>query len=224
MIEFGRTELVFRVAANCLTLLIYRFMEYKDFIKPNAKAILLPYMMNDYWTDEKLVTIGEYKPYHTNDLPDPTPDEYDETCFVEIVEDINGESQIPLGALIPFIAEESEILYCSEIVKVIGHDEDDEYRVIEIDGETKVVSADETDEIRSIFDLDKSELEKLRLEFCLGSCYLSDYNNSFGIPNKELSDYADWYWEYLVETYGEEKADEHDNQEEFAEYILHHAC
>jgi hypothetical protein len=201
-------------------------MEYKEFIKPGAKAILLPYKMEGgywCWVDEKLVTIGEYKPYHTNGLPDPTPDEYDETCYVEIVGDVEGESQFPLGALVPFIEEESHVVYCGEVVKVIGRDEDDEYRVIEYEGKTKVVSACDTDEIRNIFDLSESELKELRGEIVTCSIYLSDYNNSFGIPNDVLSDYSDSYWEYLVERYGDEDAELNDTPEEFAEYILNYA-
>lgn len=77
-------------------------MEYKDFIKPGNKVIFYPQSFDWDWTaEQKIVTIGEYKPYFRDGSPDPTPENYDDSCYVEIVESICGERQIRLEDLFP---------------------------------------------------------------------------------------------------------------------------
>lgn len=61
------------------------------------------------------------------------------------------------------------------------------------------------------------ELKKLRRQICGGSMYISDYNNTLGVFNETAYDYYEGFWEYLCEEYGD-SAEEHDTQEEFAEY------
>ena len=52
---------------------------------------------------------------------------------------------------------------------------------------------------RKISNLSHDELIALRGEICVGSCWLSDYNNSFFVENKVVSDACDFYLEILEE-------------------------
>ena len=65
-----------------------------------------------------------------------------------------------------------------------------------------------------IWDLDREQLKKLRSEICVGSCYLSDYANSFEIDPNEVCSYSDGYLSFIEEVGYE------DTQEEFAEYCM----
>ena len=78
---------------------------------------------------------------------------------------------------------------------------------------------EELDELREekeihIWDLDREQLKKLRSEICVGSCYLSDYANSFEIDPNEVCSYSDGYLSFIEEVGYE------DTQEEFAEYCM----
>lgn len=42
-------------------------------------------------------------------------------------------------------------------------------------------------------------LRDIRGEICLGSIYLDDYRNSFGIDPLFLSHFCEWYWQWLGE-------------------------
>ena len=65
-----------------------------------------------------------------------------------------------------------------------------------------------------IWDLDEEQLKKLRSEICVGSVYLSDYNNSFEIDPNEVYNYSESYLEEVDEYYG------NDTPEHFAEYCM----
>lgn len=65
-----------------------------------------------------------------------------------------------------------------------------------------------------IWDLDEEQLKKLRSEICVGSVYLSDYNNSFEIDPNEVYNYSEGYLEEVDEYYG------NDTPEHFAEYCM----
>lgn len=71
----------------------------------------------------------------------------------------------------------------------------------------------EIDVPKDVHELSEYQLRKLREEICIGSCFLSDYNNSMCIDRNVLSDYCDDYIEYLEE----EQRD--DTPEVFAYYI-----
>ena len=78
---------------------------------------------------------------------------------------------------------------------------------------------DELDELREekeihIWDLDEEQLKKLRSEICVGSCYGSDYENSFDIDTEEVYNISEGYLSFIG-FYGYE-----DTQEEFAEYCM----
>ena len=89
-------------------------------------------------------------------------------------------------------------------------------------GTTKYLTDDEKeelDELREekeihIWDLDEEQLKKLRSEICVGSCYVSDYANSFEIDPNEVCNYSEGYLSFIEEV-GRE-----DTQEEFAEYCM----
>ena len=78
---------------------------------------------------------------------------------------------------------------------------------------------EELDELREekeihIWDLDREQLMQLRSEICVGSCYVSDYANSFEIDPNEVCNYSEGYLSFIEEVGYE------DTQEEFAEYCM----
>ena len=78
---------------------------------------------------------------------------------------------------------------------------------------------EELDELRKekeihIWDLDEEQLKKLRSEICVGSCYGSDYENSFDIDTEEIYNISEDYLSFI-----EECGDE-DTPKEFAEYCM----
>ena len=78
---------------------------------------------------------------------------------------------------------------------------------------------EELDELRKekeihIWDLDKEQLKKLRSEICVGSCYGSDYENSFDIDTEEIYNISEGYLSFIG-FYGYE-----DTDEKFAEYCM----
>lgn len=64
-----------------------------------------------------------------------------------------------------------------------------------------------------VLDLSDDDLKKLRGEISVGSCYLSDYENSFYIDENEVYDYSEKYEEYIDELGLE------DTPQNFAYYI-----
>lgn len=179
-------------------------MKYKEFIKPGNKVVYLPENYISGWFNETLpqvVTIGEFRPYYTDGTPDPTPDEYDETCYVEIEEDINGDSQIPLRKLYPIIPEKDEryVIVDGKSCRMIGFVDcdDEDYSVVDFEEEERVVDITEWQEMRSISDLSFDELIGLRKEICIGSIYLADYKNSYGIDENECCGEAEAFAEYI---------------------------
>lgn len=79
-------------------------------------------------------------------------------------------------------------------------------------GEVYEVGCDNLEVYNTIWDLTHDELMQLRGQVVLGSCYLSDYDNKFGIdPNQVYT---------FCEGYGEEIGwdDEQDTPEAFADY------
>ena len=195
-------------------------MYYKDFIKKGNKCIHVPEEQDyDLWMyDAELVTIGEHRPYYTDGTPDPTPDEYDPYCYVEIEGYTKwGESQIMLNSLFPIINKDEEVLYDGERVKLVGVSDDNNYAVIKTDDDDEpiVVNGGDIAEIRSINDLTETELAELRNQICVGSIYLSSYNNNLGVPTDEVYTSAESYLEF-IESEGIE-----DTPEEFANYIYY---
>lgn len=65
-----------------------------------------------------------------------------------------------------------------------------------------------------IWDLDEEQLKKLRSEICVGSCYGSDYENSFEIGTDEVYNYSEGYLSFIEECGCE------DTPEEFATYCM----
>nr|DAG40086.1 MAG TPA: hypothetical protein [Caudoviricetes sp.] len=72
----------------------------------------------------------------------------------------------------------------------------------------------EIDVSKDVQELSEEQLKKLRKEIRIGSCYLSDYNNSMSVDRNILSNYCENYEEWLEEENIE------DSPEEFAYYIL----
>lgn len=201
-------------------------MDYKDFIKAGNKVAFIPTYDRFFgWSwdvEPKVVTIGEYRPYYTDGSADPKPEEYDELCRVEIVEDVAGESQISLSELFAIIpmTEETYAIWGTDCCKIVGRvdAEDEDYFVLDHDGEWKIVAEDDFDIERDIFDLSRDELVRLRKQICVCSMFVSDYINSFGVNPDALCNLCEDYWSYLCDEFGEDEADAHDTPEEFANF------
>lgn len=212
-------------------------MRYKDYIKPGNKCIYVPSNHpfatdNEQFADEydelfgnalKVVEISEYRPYFTNGLPDPTPEEYDSMCLVEVYCDQDGPIQAYFAQLLPLVNEDRDVtcVYENESCTIIGYDPNKEYYVIEYNGCTIVRVSSQVQEERFIEDLDFDELKELREQIVVGSFYLSDYRNTLGVSPKQVSDYADYYIEDLCRIFGEEGCNEHDTIEAFANFVWH---
>lgn len=207
-------------------------MEYKDFIVAGNKVLFVPYIDSPYDDREPMVvTIGEYRPYYTDgDLADPTPDEYDETCRVEVEENLD-ECQLPLGRLFPIEPSHDKVLYNGQEREVYGRAKgcslfssycDAEYDYVILKStygdELQVIEEDNVDEIRTINDLDHDELKHLFNQICRGSIYLSDYRNSLNVPDEEAMEAWEEFYRAMCDEYGNDHADEHDTAEEFADY------
>lgn len=203
-------------------------MEYKDYIKPGQRVAFIPSSYDTFYgwdwdVDPQVVTIGAFRPYYTDGTPDPTPEQYDADCQVEIEEDIHGESQIKLEELFAIELSEKQVygIWGTERCRIVGKVDCEigKYYVLEDGDEWKVVESDNFEEEREISELSFDELCKLRKEISLGSIYLSDYQNSFGVYAETLSSYAEGYEESLYEEYGEDW-ESHDTPEEFANFCL----
>lgn len=192
-------------------------MDYKDFIKPGNKVIFYPMSFewnNNFDVDPQVVTIGEYRPYYTDDSPDPTPEQYCEWCRVEIVENIHGERQIRLEDLFPIEPCDKQVVNNGYEYKQIGKNDELEKAVL-LDGENWLcLDADTVYDLRSVYDLDREELCRLFNRCSIGSLYLDDYYNEQGVTNQEASD--------VLEGFGEsvEWDDDLLKPNNFADYIL----
>jgi len=194
-----------------------KIMDYKDFIKPGVECIHIPELQEDnLWQyDPELVTIGRYRPYYRDGSPDPSPDDYNEWCYVEI-EGVTkyGEAQLSLNSLRPVIPQKGEYLYNGAECTLIGTDPEGKYAVIEQNGEKRIIDAEQDLEgQRHICDLSFDELKRLRSDICVGSMYLSDYTNSCGISQEEAIQLADDYLGFIDER------TELDTPEAFAQFV-----
>ena len=54
-------------------------------------------------------------------------------------------------------------------------------------------------EIKRFEEMTRDDLQKLRDEIILNSCYFYDYNNSFGFYNHDICAFFDGYYDYLWE-------------------------
>ena len=98
-------------------------------------------------------------------------------------------------------------------------DEEVEVKIRRENGSETYAPLNELSVYAEIGDLTFEELKTLRSEISVGSCYLADYDNSFGVDRNVVSSICDGYLEWLDECFGEELADENDTPENFAHYI-----
>ena len=77
----------------------------------------------------------------------------------------------------------------------------------------EIVCLTDVDIAHDIHDLEDWQLKKLREKVCIGSIYISDYNNPFFIDRSMLSCYCEAYEEWLLNEGGE------DSPEWFSYYI-----
>lgn len=207
-------------------------MDFKDYIKAGNKVLHVPYEWSCLQSlRPEVVTIGEYKPYYTDgEMADPTPDEYEGCCFVEVTDTHYDESHIQLDRLFPIEPKQESVLYNGKVCQTYGYangcdvceqyaDEDHltDYCILKKGEELVVVYDDDVCTPRAIEDLTKEELERLHGDIIRGSIYTSDYRNSLDVPDEVAMDGYERFWLYLREKYGENAADEHDSAKEFAE-------
>lgn len=79
-------------------------------------------------------------------------------------------------------------------------------------GETYQVDCDDCEAYNTIWDLTHEELMQLRRQVGLGSFYLSDYDNKFGIDPQQVYDFCEGYGESIG------WSEEEDTPEAFADY------
>ena len=72
---------------------------------------------------------------------------------------------------------------------------------------------------RDIYDLSEDELIELYNSVRVGSMYYSDYNNSFHVDRKQVSDYVEGFEAVQYDEYGENEYEKHLTAEEFAYYV-----
>lgn len=203
-------------------------MDYKDFIKPGEKVIFVPEEYEDYkfWlcqTGPEVVTIGSYRPYYTDGSPDPKPEDYMPWCCVEIESETKcGETQPRLYSLLPIVKEEKTVVYDGKDYETYGYSgeiedeniEEKRFVVLKTDDGFMVVPFEDVEEVHTIDELTYEQLVQLRGQICVGSVYLADYKNTFGVTMDEVCSVADSYDVYLGED-----ADVKDTPEEFASYV-----
>lgn len=83
----------------------------------------------------------------------------------------------------------------------------------------RIPELSEIDIPRDIQDLSQEELRGMFDEISFGSCFLSDYANSYHVVRDEVCDYADGFLDFLDEEYGEENSDKHLTPKEWAIYV-----
>lgn len=180
---------------------------------------------NDWnWYDNKpvVVTLAGYRPYYTDETPDPKNDEVNEWCYIETNEDVRGEKQLELCYLFKIEdAEEKEALYNGSLYDVRGkytnHFDDEMYILIKEDNEYLIVEKTDIEEYSSPYDLNEEDTKTLFNEIGRGSIYLSDYANSVGCTWDEASSFCEGYYEWLYEEYGED-CHELDNLDSWLSY------
>lgn len=79
-------------------------------------------------------------------------------------------------------------------------------------GEEFEVDCDDLEVYNTIWDLSHDELCELRGQVRLGSCYLSDYDNRFGIDREQVYDFCEGFGESIG------WSDTEDTPENFADY------
>ena len=79
-------------------------------------------------------------------------------------------------------------------------------------GDAYDVNVEHLEVYNTIWDLTHDELMQLRGQVVLGSCYLKDYDNKFGIDPKQVYDFCEGYGESIG------WSDEDDTPEAFADY------
>lgn len=205
-------------------------MDYKDYIKAGNKVLYVPYNGNwwdAYWAEVKpmVVTIGEYRPYYTDGTPDPTPDEYEGCCLVEVEEPLE-ECQLRLDRLFPIEQKEDSVLYEGKVYDVYGYatgsgdcdyDNGTPYCILKDGDELRVVEEDDVHSPRTIDELSHDELMKLWGDICRGSMFTDDYRNTVDVPDGVAMQAWEDFYNELYEEYGEDGADEHDTAQEFAD-------
>lgn len=194
---------------------------FKDFIVEGNKVAFIP---NEayHWSVEPCVVTVEYRPYYTDGTPDPTPEEYDGRCMVECYPAVDDDYQLSLDCLYPIkmLGEPVSVIVGTERLEKVGEVEGTDYSLIKSGDTTRVLDFTEFDEERTIEELDFEELKDLRRQICGGSIYISDYCNSLGVAPDDVCGYYDEFWDYLVDKYGYENAQSHDNANEFANYFF----
>lgn len=83
----------------------------------------------------------------------------------------------------------------------------------------EIVSLTDVDVPRDIYDLSHKELKLLYRQICLGSVYLSDFNNDLFVPRDEVMSEAQEFLESQFKKYGEHEYYEHLTAKEFAGYF-----
>lgn len=171
-------------------------MEYKDFIKPGNRVIFYPMSFewaNNFDVDAQVVEISEYRPYYRDGSPDPTPEQYDESCYVEITGDVRDEAQIRLEDLFPIEPCDEKFVYCGQEYKCIGKNDELEMIVLKDGDDFIVCNEDAAEELRDVYDLDREELCRLFNKCGIGSIYLADYENDLGITRCQACDILEAY-------------------------------
>jgi len=69
------------------------------------------------------------------------------------------------------------------------------------------VGADDLQPLRHIDDLSYEELEELRGQICIGSCYISSYENTLGVKAEEVCDYSDAYCDAIGWDFSKDSAE-----------------
>lgn len=112
----------------------------------------------------------------------------------------------------------------NEVVTVVGRVRDETgrfcrpyddgaiVRVQPAKGDAYDVSVEYLEVYNDIWDLTHDELMELRGEVTLGSCYLADYDNSFGIDRGQVCDYCDGFGQSIGWD------EDEDTPENFADY------
>lgn len=90
---------------------------------------------------------------------------------------------------------------------------------IHVTNQWHVYSHESIDTPQSLGDLSYDEAKQLRSQVCIGSCYLADFENSFGIDRNDVSEACEAFQERQEDIYGEDEADDHLTADEFAEFI-----
>ena len=84
-------------------------------------------------------------------------------------------------------------------VSLEGYVFDDEIEILVRDekGEKYYATLEELSVYATMEDLSFEDLKSLREQISLGSCYLADYENSFGVDRNEVCSYADGFGEEI---------------------------